>query len=204
MTSMSAFAGWTMALAAAATSLVVSDLDTPNPPPPIPEEDIMGKPRPLELPDDVKAKLSLVPAEQLAFIEGGLSGRFVDKDTLFERARTMPEAELVAYIGAIYALYDQSEYKEGRDSATIPLDTSSPMFNAWKLRRPLALDPAREAGPVELGRYIGGRGGGFSTFAGAPLAFTPEDLIAGKVDVAIVGAPLDMGSGWRNAIDGPR
>ncbi|HWK42965.1 MAG TPA: agmatinase family protein, partial [Croceibacterium sp.] len=47
-------------------------------------------------------------------------------------------------------------------------------------------------------------GGGFSTFAGAPLAFTPEDLIAGKVDVAIVGAPLDMGSGWRNAIDGPR
>ena len=204
MTSMSAFAGWTMALAAAATSLVVSDLDTPNPPPPIPEEDIMGKPRPLELPDDVKAKLSVVPAEQLAFIEGGLSGRFVDKDTLFERARTMPEAELVAYIGAIYALYDQSEYKEGRDSATIPLDTSSPMFNAWKLRRPLALDPAREAGPIELGRYIGGRGGGFSTFAGAALAFTPEDLIAGKVDVAIVGAPLDMGSGWRNAIDGPR
>ena len=57
---------------------------------------------------------------------------------------------------------------------------------------------------MELTRYIGGYGGGFATFAGAPLAMTPEDLKAGKVDVAIVGAPLDMGSGWRNAIDGPR
>jgi agmatinase len=163
----------------------------------------MGKPKPLDLPDDVRAKLGVVPAEHLAFIEAGLSGRYVEKDKLFERVREMSEAELVAYVGAIYALYEQVEFKEGRDLASIPLDTSSPMFNAWKLRRPATLDPRREAGPIELGRYIGGRGG-FATFAGAPVAFTPEDLIAGKVDVAIVGAPLDMGSGWRNAIDGPR
>jgi len=28
---------------------------------------------------------------------------------------------------------------------------------------------------------------------------TPEDLVAGEVDVAIVGAPLNMGSGWRDS-----
>lgn len=36
------------------------------------------------------------------------------------------------------------------------------------------------------------------------MALSPEDLVAGEVDVAILGAPLDMGSGWRDAIHGPR
>jgi len=205
MPSINSLTGWVMAAAAASTSLVAGDsFVTPNPPPPIPEEDIMGKPRPLELPEDVAQKLSVLAPEQLAFIKNGLTGRYVEKDKLFEHARTMPAAELIAYIDAIYALHGKVEYKEGRDAASIPLDTSSPWFNGWKLRRPLTLDPARDAGPIELGRYIGGRGGGFATFAGAPVALTPEDLREGKVEVAIVGAPLDMGSGWRNAIDGPR
>ena len=60
--------------------------------------------KPLELPDDVKAKLGVLPAEHLAFIEGGLSGRYVEKDTLFERAREMPEAELIAYITTFMSL----------------------------------------------------------------------------------------------------
>jgi agmatinase len=59
---------------------------------------------------------------------------------------------------------------------------------------PNGLDPKREPGPVALGSQ-----GRFPTFAGAPVAFTPEDLKAGKVDVAIIGAPLNMGSGWRDA-----
>ncbi|HWK40446.1 MAG TPA: hypothetical protein VNR60_00800, partial [Croceibacterium sp.] len=91
MTSVSAVTGWSLAIAAAAAAAVagpeVGDMvNAGTPPQAMSAEDDMGKPRPLELPDDVKAKLSLVPAEQLAFIEGGLSGRFVDKDTLFERA----------------------------------------------------------------------------------------------------------------------
>ena len=40
-------------------------------------------------------------------------------------------------------------------------------------------------------------------FAGAPVAIYPEDLVAGNVDVAIVGAPLDMGSYYRGAGFGP-
>ncbi|MDE8653585.1 agmatinase family protein [Novosphingobium album (ex Liu et al. 2023)] len=209
MTSMSAVTGWSLAAAAAIAAALSGDIpadmrNAGTPAPVLPLEDDMGRPKPLELPADVKEKLSVLAPEKLAFIEGGLSGRYVEKDTLFERARTLPANELVAYIDAIYALHEKVEYKAGRDKLAIPLDTSSPWFNAWKLRRPGSLDPKREAGPIDLGRYIGGRGGGFSTFAGAPVALTPEDLVAGKVDVAIVGAPLDMGSGWRNAIDGPR
>ncbi|MDE8653583.1 agmatinase family protein [Novosphingobium album (ex Liu et al. 2023)] len=205
MVSINTLAGWTMAAAAATASMMAGDsYVSPNPPPPIPAEDIMGKPKPLDLPADVAERLAGLAPEKLAFLKSGEAGRYVDKDALFERARTLPANELAAYIDAIYALYEQAEYKAGRDKLTIPLDTSSPWFNAWKLRRPGSLDPKREAGPMQLGRYIGGYGGGFSTFAGAPVALTPEDLVAGKVDVAIVGAPLDMGSGWRNAIDGPR
>ncbi len=71
------------------------------------------------------------------------------------------------------------------------------------MKRPTNLDPKREPGPINLSRYVGGRGGGIPTFAGAPVAITPEDLKAGKVDIAIVGAPLDMGSGYRGAKGGP-
>ena len=59
------------------------------------------------------------------------------------------------------------------------------------------MDPPREDGPVALGRYDGR--GGPPTFGGHPLALTQEDLVAGEVDVAIVGAPLNMGSGWRDS-----
>ena len=41
------------------------------------------------------------------------------------------------------------------------------------------------------------------TFLHQPLAFTPEDLAAAEVDVAIMGAFTDMGSGARGASRGP-
>jgi arginase family enzyme len=54
-----------------------------------------------------------------------------------------------------------------------------------------------------LSRYVSGRAAGIPTFASAPVALTPPDLRAGKVDVAILGAPIDMGSGFRGARGGP-
>ncbi len=194
-----------VAAVAAVASVVTAENVQPNgAPPPIPDEDIMGKPQPMELPADIAAKLGGLAPEKLAFVKSGWMGRYVKKDSFFERVRSMAPDQIATYVDAVYSLHERAEYKAGRDNPTIPLNTASPWFNAWKLKRPLLLDPARDAGPLDLGRYIGGRGGGFSTFAGAPVAFTPEDLKAGKVDVAIVGAPLDMGSGYRNAIDGPQ
>ena len=82
---------------------------------------------------------------------------------------------------------EHNHYREGRDSPNIPLNTESPNFNAWRLQRPRSMDPDREPGPVPLGRYDGD--GGPPTFGGHPLALSKEDLVAGEVDVAILGAP---------------
>ena len=157
MPSNSAISGWSMAAVAAPASVVAGNsFDTPNPPPPIPQADIMGEPKPIMLPADVVAKLSGIAPEKVALIKEGRTGRYVEKDVLFDRIRTLPAVELAAYIDAIAALHAQVEYKEGRDAKTIPLDTRSAWFNAWKAKRPLVMDPKREAGPMDLGRYIGG------------------------------------------------
>lgn len=191
------------ALAAIGSTLAADQAVNPNPYP-IPAADILDDPKPLDLPADIAKSLAVLSPESLAFVKEGRTGRYVDKETFFKRVRAMPPAQLIAYVDAIVALSVTVEYKAGRDKLTIPLDTRSAWFNGWKALRPAVMNPKREAGPIELGRYIGGFGGGFPTFANAPAALTPEDLKAGKVDVAIVGAPLDMGSGYRNAIDGPR
>lgn len=55
--------------------------------------------------------------------------------------------------------------------------------------------PKRDPGPYS--------GNGALTFFGLPIAVTLEDLTAGKVEVAIFGAPIDMGVGFRGAGEGP-
>jgi agmatinase len=45
---------------------------------------------------------------------------------------------------------------------------------------------------------------GIATFSGLPLAIYPEDLVAGDVDIAIMGAPIDLSGGRRGAAWGPR
>ena len=205
MTSINGLVGLGMAgIATLASALAINQQQfTPEP---IPQEDIIGKPEPWKLKPDQSEKLKPLSTERLKWLTSGNADRYFKKDAFLERLNRMSADELRAYVDGLYSLYEQGEYKEGRDRPGIPLDTNSKWFSAWKAKRPAALNPQREDGPLELGRYIGGfgRGGGFATFAGAPVALTPEDLKAGKVDVAIVGAPLDMGSGYRNAIDGPK
>jgi agmatinase len=124
-------------------------------------------------------------------------------ELLWKRLEGKSPAQIEAYIDGMMAVIEAKKYKPGIDMAAIPLDTSDEDFNAWKTLRPQAWNPAREPGPIHIGRYINARSNGIKTFANAPIALTPEDLKAGKVDVAIVGAPLDMGSGFRGAKDGP-
>ncbi|MYG18433.1 MAG: agmatinase, partial [Gemmatimonadales bacterium] len=54
--------------------------------------------------------------------------------------------------------------------------------------RDISGDPPREPGPIEVGSVL--------TFFGLPIARTPEDLVAGEVEVAFMGAPVDMGVGY--------
>ena len=80
------------------------------------------------------------------------------------------------------------------DSAIIRLDASDPNLAVWQ-DRDISGDPPREPGPIEVGSVL--------TFFGLPIARTPEDLVAGEVEVAFMGAPVDMGVGYRGAGEGP-
>ena len=89
------------------------------------------------------------------------------------------------------------------EKAVIPLDTEDPRYNFWQTPRD-DLSKGREPGPINLERWRGGPGWlGIPTFFKLPIALTPEDLIAGDVDVAIFGAHSDMGGGYRGAAWGP-
>ncbi len=78
--------------------------------------------------------------------------------------------------------------------------------DSWKTRRDRSGDPQRQPGPIDLRRYeLQLAYAGFPTFMGVPACLTQEDLRAGAVDVAIVGAPMDAGAGGhRGAALGPR
>ncbi|WP_164659093.1 agmatinase family protein [Tropicibacter sp. Alg240-R139] len=94
--------------------------------------------------------------------------------------------------------------REG-EQPTIPLDTGDPTLNAWRTPLP-SFEGEREGrtpGLVNPARFFGQGFMQLPTFLHQPLAFTPEDLAAGNVDVAIMGAFTDMGGGSRGASRGP-
>jgi agmatinase len=75
----------------------------------------------------------------------------------------------------------------------------------WKVKVDRSNEPKREPGPIQLQRFIGSPAfSGIATFMGVPVCLTQEDWKAGRVDVAILGAPVDMSSGQRGAAFGPR
>ena len=69
-----------------------------------------------------------------------------------------------------------------------PLISRDESLNMWRSERDPARNPQRAPGPIDIQRYdIQLEPVGVKTFYQLPLALTPEDLVAGKVDVAIFG-----------------
>lgn len=127
------------------------------------------------------------------------------REKLIKRLKGRSAEEVAAFIDGMMMVIQESKFDPETDLASIPLDTDSEYFNSWRVKRPKSLNPAREPGPFHLSYYAGYQSYyGIRTFAGAPVAVYPEDLIAGGVDVAIVGAPLDMGSYYRGQGFGPQ
>ena len=81
--------------------------------------------------------------------------------------------------------------------------TDAKFADPWFQLRDTSNDPKREPGPFYPRRLINMFSPGVLTFFQLPVALTPEDLRAGKVDVAIIGAPIDMSFGMRGAGKGP-
>ena len=98
---------------------------------------------------------------------------------------------------------DEMRYDPERDMGATPLNLASKRFNRGKLPTPAPLrELQRDPGPFSVHRYLFPQSG-IPTFAGASVAIWPEDLVAGEVDVAIIGVPSNASSGRRDAGNGP-
>jgi agmatinase len=160
---------------------------------------------PAELPAWLAERTRGLSEAQLEFLRSDeVEGFTGTREKLYQRLRNKSPEEIAAYVDGMMTVVAARAFDPSRDMASIPLNTGSTRFNSWKIRRPASLDPKREPGPFSLSYYADSWQAGIRTFAGAPVAIFPEDLVAGKVDVAIVGAPLDMGSYYRGAGFGPQ
>ena len=161
---------------------------------------------PVDLPESLAAKVRGLPQEKIDFLRGEDALGFAERhELLFARLEPKTPEEVEAYIDAMIKVTELSKFDPETDQPSIPLNTESPGFNAWKVRRPAEFDTPRSPGPININRYLyAGPKEGIPTFFNLPVALTPADLLAGEVDVAIMGAGLDMGSGFRGAAYGPR
>ena len=86
------------------------------------------------------------------------------------------------------------------EAAIIRLDPNAPSLDLWGQLRDTDDDAQREPGLIQIGRL---RSPGVRSFFGLPVALTQADLRAADVDVAFIGAPVDMSVGMRGAGEGP-
>ena len=159
---------------------------------------------PVEAPAWLEERIRGLSKEQREFLLSEKAERFTGtREKLYQRLRSKTPEEIEAYVEGMMTVLEAQKFDPKTDMASIPLNTESEEFNSWRVKRPPSLVPKREPGPFPLGYYANARSG-IRTFANAPVAIYPEDLVAGDVDVAIVGAPLDMGSYYRGARFGPQ
>ncbi|MDO9478199.1 MAG: agmatinase family protein [Pseudohongiella sp.] len=154
---------------------------------------------------DLRSKLALLDDEQNAYIFSAEPLRlFASEAKLTDELMMRSPEQNQLFVADMMKTTSALAWRPGIDMGEIVLNRESQGFNSGTTLRPAALwTRRRDFGPIHLSRYIGG-GGGIPTFAGAPVAVFPEDLIAGKVDVAIAGVPQSLSSGSRDADNGPK
>ena len=160
---------------------------------------------PVDLPPDLAEKMDGMSQAKIDFVRGeGVFDYAERHDILFERFSSKSADEIEAYIDAMMRVSELMKFDPETDSDTIQLRRGD-RFNFWKTRRPAEFDGPRDDGPINVNRYLkAGPKLGIPTFFNLPVALTPADLVAGEVDVAIMGAGMDMGTGFRGAAYGPR
>lgn len=155
------------------------------------------------VPDEVSGKVAALGDQQRQFVLSGAALEFLPERQLVHEFATRDSASLRTLVNELMALADEMGYDPQRDMGAIPLNIASKRFNRGTVTTPAALrKPKREPGPFSVHRYVFPESG-VPTFAGAKVAVWPEDLVAGQVDVAIIGVPNDMSSGRRGAEWGP-
>lgn len=154
-------------------------------------------------PDELSAQMSVLNNEQLEFITSGAAFEFISQQQFEHELATRDAASLRVLVDDVMSLAGQMRYDPERDMGAAPLNVASRRFNGNTLPTPAPLrELKREPGPFSVHRYLFPKSG-VPTFGGAKVAIWPEDLVAGNVDVAIIGVPTNMSSGRRDASAGP-
>ncbi len=155
------------------------------------------------VPDELRAQVSVLNDEQIEFITSGAVLDFIPERQLEHELATRGADSLRDFVDDLMSLAAQMAYDPERDMGAAPLNLHSDGFNAHSVTTPAPLrDLKREPGPFSVHRYLYPQSG-VPTFGGAKVAIWPEDLVAGNVDVAIIGVPSNMSSGRRDADSGP-
>ncbi|MDP2128154.1 MAG: arginase family protein [Pseudohongiella sp.] len=155
------------------------------------------------LPSELNAKLNaLEPAEQ-AFITSGEFLTYMPARQMELELANRDTPRMQSLLGDLRGVAAEMTYDPARDMGAIPLNLTARGYNYGIVLPAILRKERRSPGPFGVHRYMF-PASGVPTFAGAPVAIYPEDLVAGNVDVAIVGIPNDMSSGRRNAKAGPR
>jgi len=155
------------------------------------------------VPDELRAQLSALNDEQLEFVSSGAVLEYMPERQLEHELATRDADSLRALVDDLMSLAAEMRYDPERDMGAAPLNLTSRSFNESMLPTPAPLrELKRESGPFSAHRYLFPRSG-VPTFGGAKVAIWPEDLVAGNVDVAIIGVPNNMGSGRRDARHSP-
>jgi agmatinase len=155
------------------------------------------------VPDELRAQVSVLNDEQIEFITSGAVLDFIPERQLEHELATRDADSLRGFVDDLMSLAAQMAYDPERDMGAAPLNLHSDGFNGHSVTTPAPLrDLKREPGPFSVHRYLYPQSG-VPTFGGAKVAIWPEDLVAGNVDVAIIGVPSNMSSGRRDAKSGP-
>jgi guanidinobutyrase len=177
----------------------------------------------ITLPPTENLKLQLLSEDELAFLRDSRRLKWFNltEEKVLNQLALRDAQGVKQYVIDMMTTINAAGFQEGQDSASnikngileplsttadnasIPLNTDAAGYNRRKIIKPAMLDKhKRTPGPINLHRYVHEQNG-IPTFANAPVAIRNEDLVAGQVEVAFVGVPLALGSGWRDSQHAP-
>lgn len=154
------------------------------------------------IPEELQAQANALNDIQREFVTSGAILDFIPERQLEHELATRDADSLRSLMDDLISLADRMGYDPERDMGAAPLNLTSEEFGEPLPTPPLLRDFEREPGPFGVHRYLFPESG-VPTFGGADVAIWPEDLVAGNVDVAIIGVPSNAGSGRRDSGNGP-
>ena len=165
----------------------------------LPIPDLMAQ---WSVPKKLQTQVNNLTSEQRTFVTSGEILNFIPERQLKHELESRDADSLHSLIDDLMTLARKMKYDAKRDMGAAPLNLTSKYFNR---RQPTAAplrDLERKPGPFSVHRYLFPQSG-VPTFGGAKIAIWPEDLVAGNVDVAIIGVPNNLSSGRRDAGQSP-